>query len=73
MGGGTDIVVELDHRSFGSVDVSLFWNRRSNAVFLQVIDWSEDNDFSIPVHAADALDAFRHPFAYANRLVAVSG
>jgi hypothetical protein len=68
-----DIVVELDHRTSGAVEVSLFWNRRSNAVFVQVIDWADDDDFSIPVAAADALDAYRHPFAYGPRRAAVVG
>lgn len=57
--------VELLHRSCGSIDVSLFWNRATNALFVQVIDWGDDEDLLIPVEAAAALQVFHHPFAYA--------
>jgi hypothetical protein len=59
-----DAVAELDHRTCGSIDVSLFWNRVTNTLFVQVIDWSTDDDFSIEVSAATASQVFRHPFAY---------
>jgi hypothetical protein len=59
-------VVELDHRSSGCMDVSLFWNRLTNVVFVQVVDWHEGEDFCIPVEPARAGEAFRHPFAYAS-------
>ncbi len=62
-GGGN--VVELDHRSCGSIDVSLFWDRCSNTLFVQVIDWHDGEDFSIPVEAASAVESFHHPYAYA--------
>jgi hypothetical protein len=62
-------VVELDHRSTGEVDVSLFWNRRTNAVLLQVVDWADDDDFSVPVAPGDAAEAFKHPFAYGFRVL----
>ena len=58
-------IVELDHRSCASLDVSLFWRRGTNALFVQVIDWSEDDDFTVPVAPESALQAFHHPFAYA--------
>ena len=61
-----DAVAELDHRTSGSIDVSLFWNRATNALFVQVIDWSTDDDFSIPVSASSATQVFHHPFAYAD-------
>lgn len=57
-------VVELDHRSSGSLDVSLFWNRATDALFVQVIDWAGDDDIAGSVDAASAGKAFRHPFAY---------
>jgi hypothetical protein len=56
--------VELDHRTAGSIDVTLFWSRRTNGLSVQVIDWAEDEDFTIEVDPASALQAFRHPFAY---------
>jgi hypothetical protein len=60
-----EAVTELDHRSCGWLDVSLFWNRVTNALFVQVIDWSADDDFAIEVSPANAAQAFRHPYAYA--------
>ena len=56
--------VELAHRVSGQIDVSLFWSRRTNRLMLQVIDWGEDEDFTLEVQPAEALQAFRHPFAY---------
>lgn len=56
---------ELDHRSSGWLDVSLFWNRATNGLFVQVIDWSSDEDFAIPVSPSSAAQVFQHPFAYA--------
>jgi len=63
--GANVTILELDHRSCGSLDVSLFWNPETNALFVQVIDWGEEDDFSVPVEAASALQAFHHPYAYA--------
>lgn len=57
-------VVELDHRTSGNLDVSLFWNRTTNAVVLQVIDWAGEDDFVTAVNPASAMQAFHHPFAY---------
>jgi hypothetical protein len=56
--------VELAHRVSGPIDVSLFWSRRTNRLLLQVIDWAEDEDFTLEVQPAEALQAFTHPFAY---------
>jgi hypothetical protein len=63
--GTKETILELDHRSCGSLDVSLFWNRDTNALLVQVIDWGEEDDFSVPVQPALALQAFHHPYAYA--------
>lgn len=60
-----ETILELDHRSSGSLDVSLFWNRETNGLFVQVIDWADEDDFSVPVAPASALQAFHHPYAYA--------
>ena len=56
--------VELAHRVSGQIDISLFWSRHTNRLMLQVIDWGEDEDFTLEVQPAEALQAFRHPFAY---------
>jgi len=58
-------MVELDHRSSGWLDVSLFWDRAAKRLFVQVIDWSGEQDLAIPVSPGTALQVFHHPFAYA--------
>jgi hypothetical protein len=58
---------ELDRRSSAGINVRLLWNSAANQVVVAVHDTRTDETFEIPVEAADALLAFRHPFAYANR------
>jgi hypothetical protein len=57
-------VRELDRRSTSGLDVTLLWSRRSGMVFVCVDDAAADAGFHLIVDAADALDAFRHPYAY---------
>ncbi len=57
---------ELDSRSSNGVDVTLLWNPRTNVLYVAVVDEREGASFRFEVDAADALDAFRHPYAYAN-------
>ena len=64
----TDIDVrELDSRSNDGIDVTLLWSPRTNRVWISVVDEKCGDWFEQDVHPALALDAFRHPFAYANR------
>jgi len=63
----TTEVRELDRRSNDGVDVALLWNARTNRVVIALEDDRSGDSFEIDVDAADALDAFRHPFAYAPR------
>jgi hypothetical protein len=58
---------ELDHRAGDGVDVRLLWSPESNRIVLRVIDWRSEEEFELAVPPADALDAFRHPFAYIGR------
>ena len=58
---------ELDHRSNDGIDVTLLWSSRTNRVWIAVEDDRHGESFEIDVDAADALDAFRHPYAYAPR------
>jgi hypothetical protein len=60
-------VRELSHRRDDGVDVTLFWNPRTNGVFLTVVDERLGESFELGVRASEALDAFRHPYAYAER------
>jgi hypothetical protein len=58
---------ELNHRRDDSIDVTLFWNSQTNHLFVTVEDEQLGESFELPVGASDALEAFRHPYAYANR------
>ena len=57
---------ELDHRTNDGIDVTLVWNPRTNHVLVVAEDQRTGESFELEVEAADALKAFRHPFAYAN-------
>ena len=59
-----DQIKELDHRHGDGIDVALLWNSRTDRVFVAVEDERLGERLEIPVAAADALDAFHHPFAY---------
>jgi hypothetical protein len=56
---------ELAHRSGGGIDVSLFWNERTNRVSVTVYDAPADEGFELEVDRRIALDAYHHPFTYA--------
>jgi hypothetical protein len=61
-------LLEIDHRANGGIDVSLMWDQAADMLYVQVIDWGMDEDYTFAVDRDHALDAFRHPFAYADRL-----
>jgi hypothetical protein len=44
--------------------VTLLWYEDANSVALRVVDNQTDEEFELEVPGSDALDAFRHPFAY---------
>jgi hypothetical protein len=56
---------ELAHRVRDGIDVSLWWNERTNRVTVKVYDRRFDEAFELEVAGDSALDAYRHPFAYA--------
>jgi hypothetical protein len=56
---------ELAHRTGDGIDVSLYWNERTNRVTVKVYDARSDERFEFDVDGSRALDAYRHPFAYA--------
>jgi hypothetical protein len=55
---------ELGHRHNDGLDITLFWNAETDDVFVVVEDQRDGKAFKLDVAATDALDAFRHPFAY---------
>jgi len=57
-------VRELDRRTNDGFDVRLLWDSRTNRVFVAVDDQRQGDSFALEVDAADALEAFYHPFTY---------
>jgi hypothetical protein len=55
---------ELDHRESDGVSVTLLWHEDSNRVTIHVADSGTGEEFDLEVAGRDALDAFRHPYAY---------
>ena len=60
---------ELDRRSDDGIHVTLLWSPHTNQVFVAVVDEPDGEAFELEVDPANALDAFRHPFAYADRVL----
>ena len=56
---------ELAYRNKNGLEVTLLWNPSSNEVSVEVIDQLDDNRFRLPIAGHLALDAFHHPYAYA--------
>jgi hypothetical protein len=63
---------ELAYRSNDGIDVFLLWSPDDDALAVVVID-ANDDAFELAVGAAEALDVFNHPFAYAAHRGAVAG
>ena len=55
----------LAHRSTDGIEVSLFWSKPSNRVTIELVDGRIDEHLEFEVAHEKALDAFRHPSAYA--------
>jgi hypothetical protein len=56
---------ELAHRSTDGIEVSLFWSKPINRVTIELVDNRIDERLEFEVAPDKALDAFRHPYAYA--------
>lgn len=57
---------ELDHREIGGIDVALLWNRADDSLSVMVVDTKTDEQLELRVEGHEAMDVFRHPFAYAS-------
>jgi hypothetical protein len=67
MGTTAELAVrELDRRTNDGIDVRLLWNPQTNHISIAVEDRRAGESFQLEVDAADALAAFRHPYAYAS-------
>jgi hypothetical protein len=59
---------QLNQRTTDRLAVTLEWNPTTDALRIVVVDHGGEA-VSFPVRAADASDAFVHPFIYAGRAV----
>lgn len=59
-------IQELATRTVDGLHVRLLWSAVEHRVWVSVIDVKRDQTLSVPVREnQNALDVFRHPFAYA--------
>ena len=57
---------ELNHRRNDGIDVTMFWDSRTDQVTVAVNDAKGGDAFEIQVLPGErAMDVFNHPFAYA--------
>jgi hypothetical protein len=56
--------LELDARHSAGIDVELLWDPRTQGVSVVAHDAATDETVTIYVEADQALEVFRHPFAY---------
>jgi hypothetical protein len=63
----SDWLYELAFRESDGIEVALLWDGVADRVLLNVRDARAGQWFVRTVDGAHALDAFRHPFAYAAR------
>jgi hypothetical protein len=60
----TDTTIrELDHRTTDGIDVKLLWSAETDRIWIDVQD-AQGGSFEIDVDPGNALEAFRHPYAY---------
>ena len=57
--------LELDARHAAGIDVELLWDPRTHGLSVVAHDTTTDETVTIYVEADQALEVFRHPFAYA--------
>jgi hypothetical protein len=56
---------ELARREGDGIAVSLMWDRRRDTLTVVVGDAAWGESFALHVEAAEALEVFEHPYAYA--------
>ena len=56
---------ELAKRKTGAVEIALIWHMVTDTLSVSVKDASTGAEFQLVVEAAEAMDVFHHPYAYA--------
>jgi hypothetical protein len=65
--------LELDARHSAGIDVELLWDPRTQGVSVVAHDATSDETITIYVEPDQALEVFRHPFAYAGQPASRAG
>ena len=60
-----DMREELAARSNDGVEVTLLWDRATDALAVMVVDAKSGDTFELDVESAEAIDVFNHPYAHA--------
>ena len=55
---------ELDHRVGDGFEVTLLWAEDNGSLKVVVNDWRTDEQFEVEATPDNALEVFKHPFAY---------
>jgi hypothetical protein len=58
-------VRELAYRQNGGIHVTLLWQESEDSLFVVVLDESAGTILRVAAERQNALDVFKHPFAYA--------
>jgi hypothetical protein len=61
------LIREVDSRRTDGIEVTLLWNAHTDGVFVSVVDERNGVVLQFQVAPADALDAFKHPYAYTGK------
>ena len=56
---------ELAHRTSDGIEISLLWSKASGQVTIAAFDTRSGEVLEFEVAGSAALDAFKHPYAYA--------
>jgi hypothetical protein len=60
----SSVFEELDYRESDGIEVSLLWSRTDNSLSV-LVDTKSEELFELPIQGDEAMEVFRHPFAYA--------
>lgn len=60
-------LVDLATRRAGGIEVALIWNRRDQTLVVFAHDDLTNEEVAIPVGKDEAVEVYRHPFAYRHR------
>ncbi len=55
---------ELDYRAGDGIEVSLLWSPESGQLAVVVSDMGRNEEFAMEVDPTEAMEVFRHPYAY---------